>query len=262
MNDLLSAAKEGNLKKAQEAVDSGIEVNAYGGEGEDWRAIHYAAYYGHLNVVKFLAEKKADLVKKDKDDNSPLDLAKTQNHQKIANFLEREIASNVVIQQEKEHQQKKNQQESSKIQQKINQQESSKIQQKMAPKENKQQHPKGLISVNKNPPGLDKKGSESPNAALKIEISSLKLRIQGEIISELKKSIPGFDWTAFAYEMDEVLQESWIRSMIDTIECSPDPPRALFKVWSTKKSYTVDNLLKILKNMGHEKLFELVSRNI
>jgi len=77
---------------------------------------------------------------------------------------------------------------------------------------------------------------------------------------ELRKPIPGGDWKSFIAIRQEILRESWINTeWQSTLEYSDNPPDTLFKTWSVKQSsYTIDNLIKILKRMGHDRLVALI----
>ena len=89
-------------------------------------------------------------------------------------------------------------------------------------------------------------------------INLLSIRVQLQILFELKKSIPGLGWKEFAAEMQQILHEEWINELYSQIEYSNNPPETLFKCWSTKASYTVSTLINILDNMKHEMLLNLV----
>lgn len=55
---LLEAAKYGQLQQAQDALDAGADVN-YQQNTMDSTALHQAAYHGHKNIVKLLLNKDA-----------------------------------------------------------------------------------------------------------------------------------------------------------------------------------------------------------
>jgi len=65
--------------------------------------------------------------------------------------------------------------------------------------------------------------------------------------------------------MQQLLKETWINTaLLDRIQIE-NPENAseiLFQCWESKKSYTIDNLRKILEIMGHEKLLSLIHSDI
>jgi len=92
-----------------------------------------------------------------------------------------------------------------------------------------------------------------------VSINSLYLGIKDEIISELNRDIHGSDWTKFAATMQEMLHEPWISELYSEIENSSNPSKELFKCWSTKDSFTIGNLKRILEIMGHQKLLRKIN---
>lgn len=56
--DLLYHAKFGNLIGVKECIENGADINARGSYGTP---LMVASYYGHLEVVKYLVSKKADI---------------------------------------------------------------------------------------------------------------------------------------------------------------------------------------------------------
>ena len=51
--------------------------------------LHRAAYKGHLSVVEYLVNQKADINAKDKDGKTPIQLANEYKHTNIADFLKK-----------------------------------------------------------------------------------------------------------------------------------------------------------------------------
>ena len=54
-NKLIDAATNGDIKNVRELLVNGADVNAKSNRG--WTALHEAALYGHVDIVKFLIEK-------------------------------------------------------------------------------------------------------------------------------------------------------------------------------------------------------------
>ncbi len=72
--ELFAAAKEGNVKRAQEAISLGADVNAKGNNEKP--LLYHAIRYSSVAIVKLLIENGADLNLTDKEGNTPLDIAK------------------------------------------------------------------------------------------------------------------------------------------------------------------------------------------
>jgi len=49
--------------------------------------LHYAANNGHLSIVEYLANQKADIKEKDRDDWTPLHYAANNGHLSIVEYL-------------------------------------------------------------------------------------------------------------------------------------------------------------------------------
>jgi len=49
--------------------------------------LHYAAQYGHLSVVEYLVNQKADINAKDKDNRTPLHRAARYGHLSVVEYL-------------------------------------------------------------------------------------------------------------------------------------------------------------------------------
>ena len=71
---ITEAADKGDLEKVRAHLASGTDINERSGE-HDSSALHAAAYHGHLEIVKFLIEKDADINAKDKHGQTPRDVA-------------------------------------------------------------------------------------------------------------------------------------------------------------------------------------------
>lgn len=84
---LLQAALMGDLADAGALVSDGADI-----EQQDWKhgvtALWIAAYYGHLDVVKFLTDRGAKSSVCGPYDTSPLDEAERNGHVEVAVFIE------------------------------------------------------------------------------------------------------------------------------------------------------------------------------
>ncbi|TDA37117.1 MAG: hypothetical protein DSO07_12820 [Thermoproteota archaeon] len=117
--DLIEAARWGDLEKVKKLLDRGADVNARDKDGwtplhwasvhghldvikllvergadvnasnHGWTPLHEAASRGHLNVVKFLVERGADVNARDREGRTPLDLARREMYWNVADFLEK-----------------------------------------------------------------------------------------------------------------------------------------------------------------------------
>ena len=90
---LLLATCAGHLEAVRVLLDAGADANA--GNLQQTSPLHCAAQFGHTDVAMLLIERKADVVAKTAESmfglsggNTPLDLAKTHAHEKIAKVLE------------------------------------------------------------------------------------------------------------------------------------------------------------------------------
>jgi len=103
----------------------------------------------------------------------------------------------------------------------------------------------------------------SPMENIMHGIQSLSFGTQGQIIMELNKNIFGCDWKEFIAIMQQILPGAWLAELRNNyLLNSINPSQDLFNSWSTRNSYTIGNLVKILKKMEHDKLLNLILSDI
>ncbi|BDA42610.1 probable Myotrophin at C-terminar half [Coccomyxa sp. Obi] len=73
INNLLDAAKHGDLEAVQDFLAIGKDVNERDGDGRS--ALHYAVAYSHGDIVEELISSGADLEARDSKENTPLHYA-------------------------------------------------------------------------------------------------------------------------------------------------------------------------------------------
>ena len=88
---IVDAAAKGDLEKVKAHLAAGTDINERAGEHES-TALHAAAYYGNLEIVKFLIEKGADMNAKNKHGQTPRDVA-WHDHENREKFSELEWES-------------------------------------------------------------------------------------------------------------------------------------------------------------------------
>ncbi len=84
-NDFISSAQNGNIKKVQEFISSGINVNTKNNHGNT--ALIAAASEGYTEIVECLINAKADINTKNKDGQTALMLASDNGHYEIVVLL-------------------------------------------------------------------------------------------------------------------------------------------------------------------------------
>lgn len=82
---LYSACHCGHLDVVRLLLEKGADLNKV--DTNDWTALYVACWHGHLDVARLLAEKGADLNKADDDGWTPLYLACVHGHLAIAQLL-------------------------------------------------------------------------------------------------------------------------------------------------------------------------------
>ena len=95
--DLHKAAREGDADRVRKLLDAGADVNGRnsskavkllsGGTPLQWTSLHYAAYYGHLEIAEILISRGADLDADDPYYSTPLYLAVEEGHPEVVEFL-------------------------------------------------------------------------------------------------------------------------------------------------------------------------------
>ena len=84
--ELLDATRKGDLKRVQQLLDSGTDVNLQDKTG--FTALHWAAMTNNKEVAKFLIQKKADINAREFQYKlSPLGIAQTRGFKDMAELL-------------------------------------------------------------------------------------------------------------------------------------------------------------------------------
>ena len=74
MGDIWTAARKGDLTALQQHIDAEVDIDDRDKKDES-TPLHYAAYYGQVETVKWLVEKGADKNARNNDGITPLDAA-------------------------------------------------------------------------------------------------------------------------------------------------------------------------------------------
>jgi ankyrin repeat protein len=90
VSSLVQAAAKGDGKQIEELVAKGTPVNGLDQTGRS--ALTAAAGNGHTETARLLLDSGADPTIKNSDDQTPLSLAQSQNHQQVVALLEAAIA--------------------------------------------------------------------------------------------------------------------------------------------------------------------------
>lgn len=85
--DLIDAIISNDAQKVRELLEKGIDPN----QTDDWAMVtplHYAAFNDRLEIAKLLIAAGAEVNARDRIDNeTPLDVAKTQGHKEMIKLL-------------------------------------------------------------------------------------------------------------------------------------------------------------------------------
>ena len=84
-DDFFKAVKEGDLNAVNRLLASGVSVNARGDDG--YTPLHFAALYGHQQIVKLLISKGAKVNAKSSKGLTPLHGAAGAGHRYIVELL-------------------------------------------------------------------------------------------------------------------------------------------------------------------------------
>jgi ankyrin repeat protein len=82
---LLEGCKEGDFNKVRLALNFGADVNAKDNRG--WTPLHFASYWNHIEIAKLLIEVGVDVRATDYDRWTPLHWASICNSIEIAKLL-------------------------------------------------------------------------------------------------------------------------------------------------------------------------------
>ncbi len=82
---LISSASTGDIHEIQRLVASGIDLNA--SDYDKRTALHLAAAEGHLNVIKYLVDRKVEVNPRDRWGGTPLGDAQRGQHQEVVEHL-------------------------------------------------------------------------------------------------------------------------------------------------------------------------------
>ncbi len=87
--NLHKAAREGDADRVRNLLDAGTDVNVRNADKQrlQYTALHWATYYGHLEIAIILISRGADLDAEDPTYSTPLYLAAEQGHPKVVEFL-------------------------------------------------------------------------------------------------------------------------------------------------------------------------------
>ena len=85
MSEICDAAKDGNLEKVKELLESGSDINERG--ENDMTPLHRAAEQGHDEIVNYLISKGADVNAEAESRWTPLHRGAYNNHAEVVRLL-------------------------------------------------------------------------------------------------------------------------------------------------------------------------------
>jgi ankyrin repeat protein len=89
------SVKHGDTARVIEFLKHGADVNARDKYGST--PLHWATYYGHVEVVRLLLELGADPTVRNNDGKSPLDVARERGQDDVARIIEEFIRSRLAV---------------------------------------------------------------------------------------------------------------------------------------------------------------------
>lgn len=84
--NLLSACEDGNIKKVMRCADVGVNLETRA-DRQKWTPILIASWFGHRDIVEYLAGRGVDLEARDNDGETPIMFASRQGYKGIVKFL-------------------------------------------------------------------------------------------------------------------------------------------------------------------------------
>lgn len=97
MGAIQNAAAKGDTKQVLDLLAKGVDINDPGDSDKYGTPLHHAAYGGHLDLMKTLIERGANVNAKDSLDNTPLALAAQQEHvQAVEVLLQHRADANIA----------------------------------------------------------------------------------------------------------------------------------------------------------------------
>ena len=85
MEEFITAVGNGDIGTILDCIKSGVDVEAQ--NSSSWKALHYACFYGHLHIVKYLMEKCGTNVAAKNNGRTALHVTCKFGHLEIAQYL-------------------------------------------------------------------------------------------------------------------------------------------------------------------------------